>query len=183
MPNIYESVVLVDKHDRVVGMMEKLKAHQLGLLHRAISVFVFNSRGEMLLQRRASNKYHSGGLWTNTCCSHPKEGETVYAAANRRLREEMGLECELENKLSFIYKASFDNGLTEHEFDHVFTGATDELPKPDAKEVGEWKYVSIKEMIQDIKREPQKYTQWFRICIEQYMPLILRGYEHSYTGA
>src|SRR5215468_430433 len=115
-----EQVILVNELDEEIGTMEKLSAHEQGVLHRAISVFIFNEKGEMLLQQRASRKYHSGGLWTNACCSHPHPGEATHAAALRRLKEEMGFETSLKKAFDFVYKTSFDNGLTEHEFDHVF---------------------------------------------------------------
>lgn len=144
--------------------MEKQKAHIEGKLHRAISVFIFNSKGDMLLQQRAGGKYHSANLWTNTCCSHPRPGESVYEAATRRLQEEMGLSCELKEIFSFVYKADLDNNLTEHEFDHVFRGITDMLPKPDEKEVSAWKYMSIPQLTKDIDTHPEHYTEWFKIC-------------------
>jgi isopentenyl-diphosphate delta-isomerase len=129
-----EEVILVDKKDSVVGFMEKMEAHRLGLLHRAFSVFVFNSKGELMLQKRAKSKYHSGGLWTNTCCSHPRPNETVIEAVKRRMQEEMGFICEVEEKFSFIYKAKLDNELTEHEYDYVLFGTYDDKPLLNAEE-------------------------------------------------
>ena len=135
-----EQVILVDEKDKEIGLEEKIKAHKEGKLHRAFSVFVFNQKGEMLLQRRALTKYHSGGLWTNTCCSHPRKGEDVDKAASRRLKEEMGFSCGLKEVFSFIYKTGFDNGLMEHEFDHVFVGAYESEPKINPEEVAEYKW-------------------------------------------
>ncbi len=160
-----EYVVLVDERDNETGVMEKLEAHREGKLHRAISVFIFNSKNEMLLQRRALDKYHSGGLWTNACCSHPRQGEIVYYAAIRRLYEEMGLKCVLEEVFSFVYKAHLDHNLTEYEFDHVFMGTTDELPVPDSSEVAEWRYMSADQLEADISDHPEQYTEWFKICL------------------
>jgi len=165
-------VVLVNEDDKVTGVMEKLMAHQLGKLHRAFSVFVFNSRGELLLQQRAADKYHSPGLWTNTCCSHPTECETVYMAARRRLMEEMNMDCELTHKFSFIYKADVDKGLTEYEYDHVFMGNTDDTPKPCPNEVSAWKYMKLEEVQQDLIIHPEKYTAWFKICFDKYFNQI-----------
>ncbi len=163
-----ELVVLVDEQDKEVGTMEKLEAHREGRLHRAISVFVFNNKRELLLQRRASGKYHSPGLWTNTCCTHPRPGESPRDAAQRRLEEEMQLTCKLHRKFSFIYKAALDNGLTEHEFDYVFVGHTDAKPKPDADEVGEWRYMNVDELDKALKANPAQFTEWFKICYDQY---------------
>jgi isopentenyl-diphosphate Delta-isomerase len=160
-----EQVILVDEQDNETGVMEKLRAHVEGRLHRAISVFVFNTKGELLLQQRASGKYHSANLWTNTCCSHPRPGEAVQDAAIRRLYEEMGLTCALKEAFSFVYKAKLENNLTEYEFDHVFKGITDELPAPDDTEVASWKYIDRDVLIEDIERQPGKYTEWFKICL------------------
>ncbi len=162
-----EYVVLVDERDRETGKMEKMQAHIEGRLHRAISVFVFNSKGEFLLQRRAYTKYHSAGLWTNTCCSHPRPGEETAAAATRRLMEEMGIACPLKPIHSFIYRAEFDNGLVEHEFDHVFVGVTDMEPVLNPTEVAEWKYISRQELLADMQDHPMNYTPWFRICLNE----------------
>lgn len=161
-----EQVVLVDEQDNEVGVMEKLQAHVEGRLHRAISVFIFNSSGELLLQQRAAGKYHSANLWTNTCCSHPRPGEHALAAANRRLMEEMGMRCELKEVTSFIYKASLDHNLTEYEYDHVFTGVSDIVPVPDGDEVQAWKYITRESLLQDVQAHPENYTEWFKICID-----------------
>lgn len=161
-------VILVNKEDSPIGEMPKMEAHEKGLLHRAFSVVIFNSAGEILLQRRAGNKYHSGGLWTNACCSHPRPGVNTEEAAHRRLKEEMGLEAELEYAGSFIYRAKLDHGLTEHEFDHVYTGITDSLPIINRNEVSEYRYISETELLNDMSTQPQRYTAWFRIMIERF---------------
>jgi isopentenyl-diphosphate delta-isomerase len=145
--------------------LEKDQVHQLGLLHRAFSVFIFNSKGELLLQKRADEKYHSGGLWTNTCCSHPRFGEDLTDAITRRLEEEMGLTCETKFIFSFKYKTEFNNGLTEHEFDHVYYGISDESPQPDASEVSQWKYIDLASLEKDLELWPDKYTVWLKICL------------------
>jgi len=160
-------VILVDENDRPIGEMEKLEAHRTGLLHRAFSVFIFNDENELLLQQRAYGKYHSGGLWTNTCCSHPVSGETTEAAAARRLKEEMGFSTGLEFVTSFIYKAELDNGLFEHEFDHVFTGRYNGNPVPDAEEVAGWKYIGLDELATDMAAHPELYTIWFRLIFSR----------------
>lgn len=162
-----EYVILVDENDNPLGLMEKMEAHQKGLLHRAFSVFVFNRKREMLLQRRAFSKYHSGGLWTNACCSHPRDGETVEQAAHRRLQEEMGFDCKLKKAFHFTYKKKLDNNLTEHEFDHVFIGSYDEQPKINTEEVDSYKYMGMSELLTDVAAYPDSYTQWFKICLEE----------------
>ncbi len=157
-------VILVDVNDSQTGTMEKMQAHEQGLLHRAFSVFIFNRKGEMLLQQRALSKYHSGGLWTNACCSHPLPGEETAAAARRRLNEELGFETAIEKVFDFVYKADFDNGLTEHEFDHVFTGeyeGTIFLNKEEAMDVC---YKDVQEIRQLLKTVPQQYTAWFHLA-------------------
>lgn len=163
-----EEVILVDQNDRQTGTLEKLEAHQKGLLHRAFSVFVFNSKNQLLLQQRALGKYHSAGLWTNTCCSHPRPGEAVLAAAHRRLKEEMGLETILEFKTAFVYKSAFENGLTEHEFDHIFIGYSDLAPLPDPLEVENYKYLDLVEIKQQVTKNPGEFTTWFRIAMERF---------------
>ncbi len=162
--NILVEVVLVDENDVQTGCMEKLEAHQRGLLHRAFSIFIFNTKGEFLLQQRAAEKYHNGGLWTNSCCSHPLPGEEVLSAAHRRLLEEMGFETELSPLFSFIYKASFDNGLTEYEFDHVFTGIYDGNIAIDENEVGDYCFKKLEDVKASLQKDPQKYTEWFKIA-------------------
>jgi isopentenyl-diphosphate delta-isomerase len=169
-----EQVILVDERDNQVGVMEKLQAHREGRLHRAISVFIFNSRGEMLLQQRAAGKYHSAGLWTNACCSHPRAGEAVEHAAARRLQEEMGMKCELKETFNFIYKAQLENQLTEYEFDHVFTGISDEIPMPEVAEVSKWKYIAVAKLVEDVASNPDQYTEWFKICLRDWQKELIR---------
>ena len=163
-----EKVILVNSLDEQIGLMEKMEAHKRALLHRAFSVFIFNSRGEMMLQQRALDKYHSGGLWTNTCCSHPREGETVSEAGIRRLQEEMGFETQLTYGFSFIYIAELEHGLTEHELDHVLLGFYNDQPKLNSSEVASWKWVSFEDLLTDIDAQPQQYTTWFRIILKDY---------------
>ena len=165
MENI--QVILVDENDVPTGVMEKLEAHQKGELHRAFSIFIFNSKGEMLLQKRALHKYHSGGLWTNACCSHPQPNETNEQAAHRRLMEEMGFDCVLEKKFYFIYKAQLNNELTEHELDHVFVGTYDKQPIINLDEVADWKFIQPSLILQDIKKNPQNYSYWFKQVLEK----------------
>lgn len=160
-----ELLILVDENDNELGVLDKLTAHQTGSLHRAFSVFIFNSNNELLLQKRADEKYHSAGLWSNTCCSHPRDGEKIFEAINRRLREEMGMQCNTHFKFSFIYKIQFENGLTEHELDHVYFGKSDELPIPDHAEVKEWKYVSLHKLEKEISLNPNQFSEWMKICL------------------
>ena len=167
-----EMVILVDQHDRQIGVEEKMKVHREGKLHRAFSVFVFNENGEMLLQKRAPTKYHSGGLWTNACCSHPRPGETVEQAASRRLQEEMGFTCILKKTFHFVYKAELDQGLIEHEFDHVFIGHYDAATQssdftPNSKEVVDYRWVGVDTLKRDVQTFPEKYTTWFKIALER----------------
>ena len=162
-----EEVILVDQDDIAIGAMEKLEAHEKGLLHRAFSVFIFNDAGELLLQQRALSKYHSAGLWTNTCCSHPRPGEDTLLAAKRRLKEEMGIECGLEYKMHFIYKTHFENGLTEHEFDHVFFGTHNKEPNINEEEVENYCWTKPAEIKKQLIDEPEKFTSWFKIAIEK----------------
>ena len=162
-----EQVILVDIEDNVLGTMEKMDAHVLGRLHRAFSVFIFNTSGELLLQQRALDKYHSGGKWTNTCCSHPRLGEKTLDAANRRLLEEMGMKCDLQYAFNFTYKAELLDGIEEHEYDHVYFGVSDELPVPDPEEVLAYKYLSLDLLAKDIKQNPDEYTEWLKICFKQ----------------
>ena len=162
-----ERVILVDENDLEIGTMEKQKAHVTGDLHRAISVFIFNAKGEVLLQQRAIEKYHSGGLWSNTCCTHPRQGEKTKDAAKRRLNEEMGIQCDLEFRFSFIYKAKLINGLFEHEFDHVYFGQSDLIPVLNPEEAEAYKYVNIHTIIEDLQANSSQYTEWFKICLEE----------------
>jgi isopentenyl-diphosphate delta-isomerase len=162
-----EQLILVSDDDEAVGVGEKISVHAAGLLHRAFSIFIFNARGELLLQRRAGGKYHSGGLWSNTCCGHPRPGEPVAAAAHRRLREEMGFDCELAEVFSFRYEARLDGGYTENEFDHVLFGRFDGEPAPDAGEVCDWEWVALKELKERIEANAGGYTYWLRLCVER----------------
>ncbi len=155
-------VTLVDENDNPIGLMEKMEAHRKAMLHRAISVFIINSKGEWILQKRALDKYHSKGLWTNTCCTHPLPDESEIETANRRLSEEMGLNCNLRKLFSFIYKERLDNELTEFELDHVFIGVTDSEPVINTAEVVDWKKMSFEELHIDIKANPDNYTYWFK---------------------
>ena len=163
-----EEVVLVDINGNEVGTMEKMKVHQLGYLHRAFSIFLFNEAGDLLLQKRASGKYHSGGLWTNTCCSHQRMGETNLEAGARRLQEEMGFETPLEELFSFIYKAPFDNGLTEHELDHVLLGHHNAVPEINTEEVASWKWMDLDQVAKEIITMPDQYTVWFKIIFDRF---------------
>lgn len=158
-------VILVNEQDEPVGRIEKLEAHQKALLHRAISVFIFNQKGEMLLQQRARDKYHSALLWTNACCSHPSPDETTEDAAIRRLQEEMGFNTSLEHRFRFTYRTHFENGLTEHEVDHVFVGTYDGPVVPDPGEVADFKYIAMDELKQLVDQEPEVFTSWFKIAL------------------
>lgn len=168
-----EYLILVDQFDNQIGLMEKLEAHQKGLLHRAFSIFIFNSKGEILLQKRSLEKYHSPGLWSNTCCSHPNAGEETLVAAKRRLVEEMGMSADIEEVFSFTYKAEFENGLVEHEFDHVFFGTTDAEPIINISEVSEWKYISVEDLKIDLTTSPEQYSAWLQICFNTIYKKII----------
>ncbi|MCB4809560.1 isopentenyl-diphosphate Delta-isomerase [Tamlana sp. 62-3] len=163
-----EKVILVNKNDEPIGLMPKMEAHEKALLHRAFSVFVFNDKNELMLQQRALGKYHSPGLWTNTCCSHQREGESNIEAGKRRLMEEMGFVTELKETTSFIYKAPFDNGLTEHEFDHVMVGSYNQEPVINKEEVEAWKWMPLEAVKSDIASNPEYYTEWFKIIFEKF---------------
>lgn len=149
--------------------MEKQEAHEKAILHRAFSVFVFNSQNELLLQQRSTHKYHSGGLWTNTCCSHPRAGETTLDAAHRRLKEEMGFDCDLTERFSFIYQTPFENGLCEHELDFVFTGIFDGTPDINPQEVQSYKWISMQKLNEEYTQNPEVFTSWFGIILKEYM--------------
>jgi isopentenyl-diphosphate delta-isomerase len=164
-----EQVILVDTGDIATGVMGKLAAHQEGVLHRAFSVFIFNSKGELLIQQRALDKYHSAGKWTNTCCSHPRPNELTLAAAKRRLQEEMGMDCELTYGFKFLYKTAFDNDLIEHELDHVFFGESDELPLINPAEVASFKYVKLAKLNKDIIENADDYTVWLKLCFDKVL--------------
>ena len=163
-----EYVVLVDENNIEIGVEEKLKAHQDAKLHRAFSIFVFNSKGELLLQQRAKEKYHCSSLWTNTVCSHPKPNESLEKAVHRRLIEEMGFDCDLKGLFSFIYKAEFNNGLTEYEYDFVFVGRYDnEKIVPNSDEVMNYKWITLDNLKKDVEKNPEKYTPWIKIILEK----------------
>ena len=169
-----EKVILVNEKDEQIGLMPKMEAHEKALLHRAFSVFVFNERNELMIQQRAHEKYHSPGLWTNTCCSHQREGETNVEAGKRRLQEEMGFSTDLKDTISFIYKAPFDNGLTEHEFDHILVGNFFGEPDLNPEEASDWKWVSLEDLRRDMKKNPDIYTEWFKIIFDKYYKHISR---------
>lgn len=166
-----DQVVLVDREDNPIGVMEKMEAHRTGVLHRAFSIFIFNSAGQLLLQQRATNKYHSGGLWTNTCCSHPRPEESIQEAAQRRLQEEMGFASPLTFAFSFIYKAQLNSYLMEHELDHVLIGHWDSEPKINCKEVAAWKFIDWDTLKKDLQLRPESYSEWFKIALDQVEPL------------
>jgi isopentenyl-diphosphate delta-isomerase len=166
-----EKVILVNEKDEQIGLMPKMEAHEKALLHRAFSVFIFNDKNKLMLQQRAIGKYHSPGLWTNTCCSHQRDGETNIEAGKRRLQEEMGFVVELKESISFIYKAPFDNGLTEHEFDHVLLGKYNDAPVINKEEVADWKWMSLEAVKADILSRPELYTEWFKVIFDKF-------YEH-----
>jgi isopentenyl-diphosphate delta-isomerase len=170
-----ELVILIDDQDNEIGLLEKMEAHRLGLLHRAFSVILFNSKGELLLQQRAAHKYHSPQLWTNTCCSHQRPGESNQEAAKRRLWEEMGMEAQLNEAFSFIYKAKLDQGLTEHELDHVLFGYTNQIPVINKDEVAAYKWMSLNDLTHDLEKSPNTYTAWFKILINQHLEKITKA--------
>src|SRR5690606_10989789 len=167
-----EQVILVNENDEPIGLMEKIEAHEKALLHRAFSVFILNNKNQIMLQQRAAGKYHSPLLWTNTCCSHQRKGETNIQAGKRRLQEEMGFSVELKELFSFIYKAPFDNGLTEHELDHVMIGYFNEQPAINTEEVENWKWMGIEEIKEDMQQHPEIYTAWFKIIFEKFYHFI-----------
>lgn len=175
-----EEVVLVNLNGEVTGTMEKLQAHRVGELHSAFSVFIFNSNRQLLLQRRALDKYHSGGKWSNTCCSHPRPGEDLKSAALRRLKEEMGMTCELEYLFSFIYRAELDKGLIEYEYDHVFIGFSDILPTPDFEEVEDFSYIELAKLETELQSDPDKFTSWLEICFERLKANLIHAKSYKY---
>ena len=172
-----ENVILVDTDDNEIGVMEKMEAHLLGKLHRAFSVFIFNTRGELLLQQRAADKYHSGGMWTNTCCSHPRKGENTKAAAHRRLNEEMGMKCELNYAFNFTYKTAIADGIYEHEFDHVYFGTSNVVPIPEPEEVASFKYMDLALLEAELNVNPELYTEWLKICFQ-----LVKEYRNKLPG-
>ncbi|MEX2707291.1 MAG: isopentenyl-diphosphate Delta-isomerase [Candidatus Freyrarchaeum guaymaensis] len=167
-----DMVILVDENDTEIGAEEKLKAHRDGKLHRAFSIFIFNSEGEMLLQKRAKSKYHSGGLWSNACCSHPRPGESLEQAAHRRLQEEMGFDCDLQKAFHFVYKTKLDNDLTEYEFDHVFIGNYEGEIKVNPDEAEDFKWVKMDDVKEDVIKHPENYTEWFKIALDQVLKFV-----------
>jgi len=171
-----EKVILVDENDKEIGVEEKIKAHQEGKLHRAFSVFVFNSQGKMLLQKRAQNKYHSAGLWSNACDGHPRPDEEVEKAAHRRLKEEMGFDCELKKAFKFKYKAELENGLIEHEIDYVFLGIYEGEVKPNPEEAEVFEWVDLDFLLKDVSLCPEKYTFWFKAAL----PKVVEFYQKNF---
>ncbi len=172
-----ERLILVDENDNPVGTGTKIEVHSSGTLHRAFSIFIMNSRGETLIQRRSPDKYHSGGLWTNACCGHPREGEPIDLAAHRRLVEEMGFDCSMSELFSFMYAAEFSNGLKEHEYDHVFLGFCDRDPVPDANEVAGWKWVAVDRLVLDVEIEGDRFTEWFKLAL----PGVVEAYKKPFS--
>jgi isopentenyl-diphosphate delta-isomerase len=172
-----EKVILVDQQDRQIGLMPKMEAHEKAVLHRAFSVFILNDEGELMLQQRAADKYHSPLLWANTCCSHQREGESNVNAGRRRLKEEMGFEVDLKEVFSFIYKAPFDNGLTEHEYDHVLLGTYSGVPTINLEEVANWKWMGLKNIKEDMEANPDTYTAWFKIIFQRFHDYIVESNE------
>ena len=170
-----EKVILVNTNDEQIGLMPKMEAHEKAVLHRAFSVFIMNDKREIMLQQRAAHKYHSPLLWTNTCCSHQRDGETNLEAGKRRLMEEMGFETELKEVFSFIYKAPFDNGLTEHELDHVMIGYFNEAPVINTEEVANWKWMLPADILENINENPEQYTAWFKIIFERFYDYLMES--------
>jgi isopentenyl-diphosphate delta-isomerase len=171
----HNNVILVNEFDDEIGVMEKLEAHQKGLLHRAFSIFVFNDKNEMLLQKRALTKYHSGGLWTNTCCSHPSENESILEAGIRRLKEEMNYQADLHPSFSFIYKVALDNDLTEHELDHVLIGRSNSNPILNPEEASDYKWVAIDQVSKDVLENKNNYTHWFYLIMTNYSIELIKS--------
>lgn len=170
-----EQIILVDKNDEQIGTGEKLDVHKKGLLHRAFSIYIFNTENKLMLQKRTSDKYHCGGLWTNTTCSHPRMGEKMEDAIHRRLQEEMGFDTELEKVTEFIYKVPFDNGLTEHEYLHVYFGRYNQPPDPNPKEAEDWKWITISDLEKAIETEKDSYTYWMK----KTLPFIKKHLERT----
>jgi len=167
MSSLDQRVILVDEHDKELGVKDKLAVHQQGDLHRCFSIFIFNKSGKMLLQKRAADKYHSGGLWSNACCGHPYPGTTTQAAAEERLKYEMGLDCSLREAFSFLYQTKLENGFVEYEFDHVFIGSADSDPRPNQAEVQDWRWINMASLEAELKDKPETFTYWFKICYQQ----------------
>lgn len=174
-----EELILVDANDQEIGVMEKMEAHEKGLLHRAFSILLFNLKGELLLQQRALEKYHSPGLWTNTCCSHPRPKERTEDAAHRRLFEEMGMKAELNEAFHFTYRAALEHGLIEHEIDHVFIGFTEETPQINTTEVMAYQWISLEDIQTDIQKNPNRYTAWFKLLMDDHFSSIQHAITHE----
>lgn len=174
--NKSNAVILVNERDEWLGLADKMQAHKTGLLHRAFSVFVLNDKNEMLIQRRAEDKYHSPGLWSNACCSHPRAGESTMAAAHRRMQEELGIECVIEEIFTYRYKADVGNGLIENEYDHIYIGTSNSVPTLNPEEVSDYQYISIDKLSEWMQAEPESFTAWFRLLLPQ---LIKHLSEHS----
>lgn len=170
--SLLNHIVLVDENDRQIGIEDKLQAHKDGKLHRAFSIFIFNSNGDLMLQKRDKNKYHSGGLWTNTCCSHPRVGESLDQAANRRLFEEMGFVCEIEEKFAFTYQVDFENGLHEHEYDHVFIGKYDGEPTLNPEEAEDWRWISLQDLEREVLQFPELYSHWIKVALPKLKEVL-----------
>ncbi|NOW94285.1 isopentenyl-diphosphate Delta-isomerase [Mucilaginibacter sp. SG564] len=175
---VNEYVILVNENDQMIGTMEKMEAHVKGMLHRAFSIFIFNTKGQLLLQQRANHKYHSGGKWTNTCCSHPRPGEGTRNAANRRLKEEMGLLCDLQPAFNFTYHTEIQQGITEYEYDHVFWGITNEQPDLCLEEAIAFRYQDMADLETDIQNHPEQYTTWLKICFDR-----VKSHHHQYFNS
>lgn len=165
-------VILVDEHDREIGEAEKIEAHQNAWLHRAFSIFIFNTQGSLLLQRRASGKYHSGSLWTNTCCSHPQPGSTLFQEAHRKLQLEMGFDCDIHEVFTFTYRVELENGLSEHEIDHVFVGVHDGDPVPNPEEVEDWRWAGQDELKADLLAHPERYSYWMKLVFDRVLQSV-----------
>lgn len=178
-----EEVILVDENDEILGTAEKIEAHLEGKLHRAFSIFILDSAGRLLLQQRARNKYHSAGLWSNSCCSHPRPGESTLAAAHRRLKEELGFDCELEKVFELVYRVRLDKDFIEHEFDHIFVGSFDGDPVPDPNEVEAWRWVTEETLLSEIRLHPDRYSYWLKASIEELLTKLSNAVNrHRFNG-